>query len=131
MRTDEGHYYSGLWDFTSQILQRRAEGCRQTIAHVLMEGSYDRLGKSNLGALQHPDNEMSAAYDFSALSPPFLRNMVDTHIFPPIPEWTDSSLSRAEQLYAKYLGQVRDTLKDSDKQSSHVISCTVHLLIIP
>lgn len=63
---------------------------------------------------------MSAAFDFSALSPPFLRNLVDAHIFPPIPEWTDSSLNRMEQLYAKQLAQVRDTLKDSDKQSSHV-----------
>ena len=63
---------------------------------------------------------MSAAFDFSALSPPFLRNLVDSHIFPPILEWTDSSLNRAEQLLAKNLAQVRDTLKDSEKQSSHV-----------
>ncbi len=69
---------------------------------------------------------MSAAFDFSALSPPFLRNLVDAHIFPPIPEWTDSSLNRMEQLYAKQLAQVRDTLKDSDKQSSHVIHRTLH-----
>jgi hypothetical protein len=65
---------------------------------------------------------MSAAFDFAALSPPFLRNLVDAHIFPPISEWTDGSLNRAEQLYAKNLAQVRDTLKDSDKQSSHVRS---------
>jgi hypothetical protein len=63
---------------------------------------------------------MSAAFDFSALSPPFLRNLVDSHIFPPILEWTDSSLNRAEQLLAKNLAQVRDTLKDSEKQSSLV-----------
>jgi hypothetical protein len=74
---------------------------------------------------------MSAAFDFSALSPPFLRNLVDAHIFPPIPEWTDSSLNRAEQLYAKYLAQVRDTLKDSDKQSSHVTNCSMIPKMIP
>ena len=71
--------------------------------------------------LLHPKQRMSAAFDFSALSPPFLRNLVDAHIFPPISEWTDSSLNRVEQLYAKNLAQVRDTLKDSDKQSSHVL----------
>lgn len=65
---------------------------------------------------------MSAAFDFSALSPPFLRNLVDPHIFPPIPEWTDSSMTRAEQLYTKNLAQVRDTLKESEKQSSHVMN---------
>jgi hypothetical protein len=71
--------------------------------------------------LLHPKQRMSAAFDFSALSPPFLRNLVDAHIFPPISEWTDSSLNRVEQLYAKKLAEVRDTLKDSDKQSSHVL----------
>jgi hypothetical protein len=75
--------------------------------------------------LQAFDKDMSAAFDFSALSPPFLRNLVDAHIFPPIPDWTDSSLNRAEQLYAKSLAQVRDTLKDSDKQSSHVTNCSM------
>jgi hypothetical protein len=73
---------------------------------------------------------MSAAFDFSALSPPFLRNLVDAHIFPANPEWTDSSLNRAEQIYAKILAQVRDTLKDSDKQSSHVMNGTAYPLLL-
>ena len=74
---------------------------------------------------------MSAAFDFSALSPPFLRNLVDSHIFPPILEWTDSTLNRAEQLYTKNLAQVRDTLKDSEKQSSHVRIRPCILIFLP
>jgi hypothetical protein len=81
--------------------------------------------------ISRPRQVMSAAFDFSALSPPFLRNLVDSHIFPPILEWTDSTLNRAEQLYTKNLAQVRDTLKDSEKQSSHVRIRPCILIFLP
>jgi hypothetical protein len=100
---------------------------KKSLTHPIRSNSKSPLLQNHLKELEE---RMSAAFDFSALSPPFLRNLVDAHIFPANPEWTDSSLNRAEQIYAKTLAQVRDTLKDSDKQSSHVMIGTTYPLLL-